>query len=229
VLGRLSDIMFPLLGRKPSMNEAAAWYAAGMSNYATAMKIQMSKEYRHSSDFKRKAAALQVQIADLFGGRLKVKPRLIQSWIAHGYTAEDVQAWMFKHPHVFRQSNVYADRYQALADAYSSTLGVDWGLQDRTMRHGVRRVDTNKKKKGIQGHQFADRMIPTAMAAHLDQAAFHFQSPAKYQQWLMRQPEYKALVQQRTQVQQVQSNPVNQQGRPTTTPQQQRATPDVAA
>lgn len=187
ILGQLSDIMFPLLGRKPTLAEAAAWYAAGMSRYATEMRIQMSKEYRHSADYRRKAGALNVQIQSLFGGRLNVKPKLLQSWIAHGYTAEDVQAWMFKHPHVFRQSNVYADRYQALADQYSQTLGVDWGLQDRTQPGRTHQVDTNKKKKGMQGNKFVTPQIPTAMAGHLDQAAFHFQNPAKYQQWLMRQ------------------------------------------
>lgn len=238
---QLSDIYMQILGRKATQSEVQRWWTQGMSSYAIQQQLMMSKEFRHTALYRQSARKLNMELQQQFGGAINVKPHLMQTWIAHGYGPEDVQAWLWRHPHIFRQSNIYKDRLAQLADVYSQTLGVDWAAQDMRMQRPApkgkgpgafqgSRTDQLKNPNGLHpiplnknGKPHGPVMVPTPLARHFDQMAFHFKDPEAYRLALMKTPEYRKLVLERTGSVSPQGAPTDELGRPRVGPGQVQA------
>jgi hypothetical protein len=187
--GQINDVFEQILGRQATKADAKKFYNMGISNYALGQQLMMSKEFRHTSIFAQLQRGYQYELAQFVGGSFKLSPKLAQSFAAHNYSTTDIQAWVYRHPHIYTRSNDFQTRVSQMKDVYGQVMGVDPYAGAPTVG---KRIDTNKKKKGIQGNEYVNVQDP--LLAHLHQAALHFQTPDQYKAWLMSSSAYKNKV-----------------------------------
>jgi hypothetical protein len=217
IFGQASDIYLQWLGRQPTMKEAEAWYSAGQSAYGLQTALIMSKEFLHTGIYRQYQRKYAFAIEQFFGAGFKLKPKMIQSFTAHGYDTTDIQAWIYRHPKVYMQSNDYKDRVSQFYDIYQQSFGVDPAARIAGQEDVRQRVDTNKKRPGVQGHSFNTVTIhpDDPLLKHAQQAALHFATPGQYQSWLHSTQAYQAHAQAQVQGQQSDAGlQLDQNGRP---------------
>ena len=210
--GQINDIYEQILGRKATVAEAKKYYNMGISNYALGQTLMETKEFTHTAIFNQLRSGYAYELAQFMGGGFKLSTKLAQSFAVHNYSTTDIQAYIYRHPHLYVRSNDFQTRASQMRDVYGQVFGVDPYAQ----AGGVgKRVDTNKKKPGIQGNKVVDVQNP--LLAHIHQAALNFQTPDQYKAFLMNTAAYKNKV--RTSINPASSTPdagltLNSQGRP---------------
>jgi len=178
--GQINDVYMQILGRQATVAEARKYYDQGLSNYALGQQLMMSKEFVHTETFAQLKRGYAYELQQFVGAGFKLTNKLAQSFAAHNYTTTDLQAWVYAHPHVYVRSNDFKSRVAQMKDVYQSVFGIDPYAAGNNGMHDVdirKRVDTNKKQPGIQGHTFNTVTVQRPddpLLHHIHQAALHF-------------------------------------------------------
>ena len=154
----------------------------------------MSKEFVGTAQFKKSADYYKLVLAKFMGGNYQIHNKQIQSFLAHGYQAGDVQAWIHAHPHIYRQSNEFQQNKAALVDQYIQIYGYDPTQGQAGEKNVKTRVGKLGKPnpQGKGGFKWLPKQQPNATMEMINQAAMNFQSPDQFAAFLRKQPQYKA-------------------------------------
>lgn len=195
--GQVNTVYEQWLGRKATEKEAMKVYQSGISWKTLQQQLIMSKEFVGTAQFKKAADYYKLVLGKFMGGNYQIHNQQIQSFLAHGYQQGDVQAWIYAHPHIYRQSNEFQQNKAALVDQYIQIYGYD--PTQGTAGTVSKKVRVKTGKVGKKGHPFFKTVTkqvekPNATMEMINQAAQHFQSPDQFAAFLRRQPQYKSSL-----------------------------------
>lgn len=239
-IGNYNDAALQTLGRRVSDSEAKMFYAKGWGTYA----VQQYLIHHHIKQWYNSTAPNggrnMVNLANtalyenlgIAQGTVKFKASQLAKFAASGWSPTDIANWALKQPKIFVHSTQYATNLTGMQNAYAQAFGLQnvdpsqWSTSSTRVH-----VDTNKKKKGVQGQVY--KTVTGApgsgdpLSAHIQSAALHFQSPDQYVTWLQKQPSYKQY--QAETMSAGQANQVQGQGPEQQQPLGQRQQADVGA
>jgi len=123
--GQVNDVYQTWLGRKATHGEAAKAFKSGISWHALQQQLIMSKEFTHTRRYQQASDYYGLINAQLMGDNYKLKPKQIQSFLAHNYSAGDFRAWVYRHPTIYEHSNKFRQNRASLVNQFIQMFGYD--------------------------------------------------------------------------------------------------------